>query len=452
MFSVASEILVILLLIVINGLFALSEIAIVSARKVRLEQLSAQGDKQARVALELANDPNQILSTVQIGISLIGIVAGAYAGANITEHLAGLLEQVPILATQSQAIAFTVVVLSITYFSLVIGELVPKRLGLGNPEKIARLVAMPLRWLSTIASPVVRLLSFSTDLVLRLLGAGGTSNDPLITEEEIKILIQQGTDAGTFEEAEQDMLEQVLRLSDRRVSTLMTTRPEIIWLDLEDSSEANRQKVISSNYARFPVCQGGLDEVLGIVQVNTLLADCFADRSFDLTSSLQQPLFVPESTRGLKVLELFQQSGNHIALVVDEYGVIQGLVTITDILEAIIGELPVIGQPDAPQIIQRDDGSWLVDGILLIEDFKESFEIEELPGEKEGNFHTVGGFIITHLGRIPSAADSFEWEGYRFEVVDMDGNRVDKVLVIPPAKPTIEIEAEEENSERRSQN
>jgi putative hemolysin len=439
MFSVASEILVILLLIVLNGVFALSEIAIVSARKIRLEQLSAQGDKQARVALELANNPNQILSTVQIGITLIGIVAGAYGGANLTERLAALLEQVPILAAQSQAIAFAIVVLIITYLSLVIGELVPKRLGLNSPEKIARLVAMPLRWLSGGVSPVVRLLSFSTDLVLRLLGAGTVSNEPLVTEEEIKILIQQGTEAGTFEEAEQDMLEQVLRLGDRRVSTLMTTRPEIVWLDLEDSSEVNRQKIINSNYTRFPVCQGGLDEVLGIVQVNNLLASCFASQPFDLTSSLRQPLFVPESTRGLKVLELFQQSGNHIALVVDEYGVIQGLVTITDILEAIIGDLPTTGQPEAPQIVQRDDGSWLVDGILLIEDFKEVFQIEELPGEKEGNYHTVGGFVITHLGKIPMAADSFEWENFRFEVVDMDGNRVDKVLVMPIAGESIEV-------------
>ncbi|MCU0536780.1 MAG: hemolysin family protein [Hydrococcus sp. Prado102] len=431
MFSVASEILVIVVLIVLNGIFALSEIAIVSARKIRLEQLSTQGDAQARVALELANNPNQILSTVQIGITLIGIFAGAYGGANLAEHLAGLLQQIPFLAAQSQGIALTIVVLNITYFSLVIGELVPKRLGLNNPEKIARLVAKPLRWLSIGVSPIVRLLSFSTDLVLRLLGAGGVSNEPLVTEEEIKILIQQGTEAGTFEEAEQDMLEQVLRLSDRRVSTLMTTRPEIVWLDLEDSAEINRQKIITSNYTRFPVCQGGLDEVLGIVQVSNLLATCFANRPFDLTASLRQPLFVPESTRGLKVLELFQQSGNHIALVVDEYGVIQGIVTITDILEAIIGDLPAIGQPDSPQIVRRDDGSWLVDGILLIEEFKEVFQIEELPGDKEGNYHTVGGFVITHLGKIPVVADNFEWDAFRFEVMDMDGNRVDKVLVTP---------------------
>jgi putative hemolysin len=442
MVSVASEILVILVLIVLNGVFALSEIAIVSARKIRLEQLSEQGDKRARAALQLANNPNQILSTVQIGITLIGIFAGAYGGANIAEKLAGVFQQVPILAAQSQAIALTVVVLCITYLSLVVGELVPKRLGLSSPEKIARMVAVPLRWLSVAVSPIVRLLSFSTDLMLRLLGAGTIHNDPLVTEEEIKIMIQQGTEAGMFEAAEQDMLEQVLRLNDRRISTLMTTRPEIIWLDLEDSAETNRQKILTSNYTRFPVCQGGLDEVLGIVQVNSLLSDCFANRPFDLTATLRQPLFVPESTKGLKVLEIFQQSSNHIALVVDEYGVIQGLVSITDILEAIIGDLPALGQPDAPQIVQRDDGSWLVDGILLIEDFKEVFEIEEMPGEKEGNYHTVGGFIITHLGRIPTAADSFEWESFRFEVVDMDGNRVDKILVNFVEKQPLQVESD----------
>lgn len=443
MVSITREIVIILILILLNGVFALSEIAVVSARKIRLEQLSARGDEQAKAALQLANEPNQVLSTVQIGITLIGIFAGAYGGANISERLAGFLETIAFFAPYSQTIAFTLVVLTITYLSLVVGELVPKRLGLSNPETIARRVAIPLRWLSLIVAPIVHLLSFSTDLILKLLGADTTATDSLMTEEEIKIVIQQGTAAGIFEEAEQDMLEEVLRLSDRRVNSLMTARPEISWLDLEDTAETNRHKIITSNYTRFPVCQGELDDVLGIVQVNNLLADCFAGKPFDLTSSLQQPLFVPESTKGLKVLELFQQTGSHLALVVDEYGVIQGLVTITDILEAIVGEIPHVDRLETPQMTQREDGSWLMDGIVSIEDFKEVFDLEELPAEEEGNYHTLGGFIITHLGKIPTAADRFEWKNLVFEVVDMDGNRIDKVLVVPFPEPTAEPTAEE---------
>jgi putative hemolysin len=343
--------------------------------------------------------------------------------------VAQLLAQVPVLAPYSQALGLGLVVLIITYLSLVVGELVPKRLGLSNPEKIAILVADPLNRLSKIVSPVVHLLSKSTNLILGLLGISGNNNDSPITEEELKIMLKQGTEAGTFEEAEQDMVERVLGLSDRRVSQIMTTRPDVVWLDLEDSAEINRQKLIESNHTRFPVCQGSLDEVLGVIEVTDLLADCLTGESFDLTKDLQQPLFVPESTRGLKVLELVQQSGHHIALVVDEYGVIQGLVTRQDILEAIVGDLPQLDNIEDAQIVQREDGSWLIDGTVAIEDFKELFEISELPGEKQGNYHTLGGFIITHLGRIPGAADHFEWQRLRLEVVDMDGNRVDKVLV-----------------------
>jgi putative hemolysin len=430
MFSATTEILVIFLLVLLNAVFALSEIAIVSARKIRLEQL-AREDKRAEVALRLANDPNQMLSTVQIGITLVGIFAGAYGGANLSANVAEVLKDIPLLAPYSQALGLGFVVLCITYLSLVIGELVPKRLGLSNPEKIAVLVAQPLDWLSRLVSPIVNLLSYSTNLILRLLGITINPNDSPITEEELKIMLKQGTEAGNFEEAEQDMVERVLELGDRRVSQIMTTRPDIIWLDLEDPVELNRSKVVESHHTRFPVCQGSLDEVLGVIEVTDLLSDCLTGQGFDLTKDLQQPLFVPESTRGLKVLELVQQSGHHIALVVDEYGVIQGLVTRKDILEAIVGALPRLEDIEDPQVVRREDGSWLLDGTLAIEDFKDLFEIPELPGEKQGNYHTLGGFVITHLGRIPTAADHFEWQKFRFEVMDMDGNRVDKVLVAP---------------------
>ncbi|MGK7872582.1 MAG: hemolysin family protein [Xenococcaceae cyanobacterium] len=438
MLSVASEIFFILLLIIVNGIFALSEIAVVSSRKIRLEQLSSQGDERAKAALELANDPNQILSTVQIGITLIGIFAGAFGGATLAKNLAVLLQRFSLLTTHSEAIALATVVLSITYLSLVIGELVPKRLALSDPEKIARLVAFPLRWLALLVAPVVHLLSFSTDLVLRILGTKTAATEPLVTEEEIKVMLKQGTEAGMFEAAEQDMVERVLKLDDRRIRVLMTARPEIIWLNLEDSSEINRHKIMKSNHTRFPVCQGSLDEVLGVVQVTHLLSACLGGEPFDLASSLQQPLFVPESTLGLKMLELFKQSGNHIALVVDEYGVIQGLLTLNDVLEAIIGDIPRLDQPETSQAVRREDGSWLLDGILPIEEFKELFGIGELPGEQRGNYHTLGGFVITHLGRIPSAAEHFEWHGLRFEVMDMDGNRVDKVLVMPLEKGLVD--------------
>lgn len=411
----------------------MSEMALVSARKGRLQQLANQGDVKARIALELVTSPNQFLSTVQIGITLIGIFAGAFGGATIAEKLEKHLKLIPLLAPHSGAIALVLVVVIITYLSLVFGELVPKRLALNEPEHIATSVAVQMQSLAKIAAPGVNLLSNSTEIVLHLLGIV-PSKEPTVTEEEIKILIEQGTEAGTFEEAEQEMLNRVFCLGDRRVSQLMTPRPEIVWLDLENSSEVNRQKVINSTHTRFPVCQGGIDNVIGVVQVNTLLARSLVDQPFDLTSSLQQPLFVPESTWALKVLELFKQSSPDLALVVSEYGVLQGLVTLNDVLEAIIGEIPSVDHSNDSQIVQRDDGSWLVDGMLPIEDFKKFFGLAELPGEKRGNYYTLGGFVITHLGRIPSAADHFDWQGMRFEVMDMDGKRVDKILVIPLTK------------------
>ena len=430
MFSLSFEILLILLLIILNGIFSMSEMAVVSARKVRLQQLANQGNTKARKALKLADSPNQFLSTVQIGITLIGTLAGAFGGATLAEKLAIQLRLMPFLAANADAIALFIVVLIITYLSLVVGELVPKRLALNSPESIAAGVASPMGFLAKMAAPVVYLLSYSTDLVLRLLGIGPTS-EPTVTEEEIKILIEQGTEAGTFEEAEQDMLNRVFRLGDRRVSAMMTPRPDIVWLDLEDSAETNRQTITNNPHAQFPVCQDELDNVLGIVHVNDLLSRCFANQPFDLTTPLRRPLYVPESTPGLKILEIFKQSGTHIALVVDEYGVIQGLVTLNDILEEIVGDIPTVEQLEEPPIVQREDGSWLLDGMLPVEELFELFDIRELAKEQRSSYHTVGGFVVTQLGHIPTAADHFEWRNLRFEVMDMDGNRVDKVLVIP---------------------
>ena len=430
MSSIIFEILILLVLIIANGIFSMSEMAIISSRKVRLQQMANQGDAKAKAALELAEAPNRFLSTVQVGITLIGILTGALGGATIADKLALYVELIPGLAPYSQAIAFGMVVLTITYLSLIVGELVPKRLALNNPERIAASVAIPMRVLAAGAYPVVHLLSASTDLVLRILGIG-PSTEPQVTEEEIKVLIEQGTEAGTFEEAEQDMVQRVFRLGDRPVNALMTPRPDIVWLDLEDSAEENRHKMMDSCHSRFPVCQGGLDNVLGVMHVTDLLARTLSGQPLDLTISLRQPVFVPESTRGLKILELFKQTGIHVALVVDEYGVIQGLVTLNDVLVEIVGDVPSAGELEEPQAVQREDGSWLLDGMLPVDEFVELFDIDELRGDHQGSYQTLGGFVMTHLGRIPAAADHFEWEGMRFEVMDMDGNRVDKVLVMP---------------------
>ena len=428
-----TQITIVLLLIIANGLFAMSEMAIVSARKARLRQRAEEGDHKARAALELAETPNRFLSTAQIGITLIGILAGALGGATLAEELGAYLSRIPPLKPYGEAIGLVIVVLATTYLSLVIGELVPKRLALNNPERIAAAIAAPMRALSVIAHPAVRLLSLSTELVLRILGIR-PSAEPPVTEEEIKLLLEQGTEAGVFQEVEQDMVESVLLLDERRAAGLMTPRPEIVWLDVEDSLEEVRRKMIASPYSRFPVCQGSLDNVLGEVEARDLLARSLCGEAFDLKSLLQKPLYVPETMPALKVLEAFKKSGTQMALVIDEYGSIQGLVTLKDILEAIVGDIPSAEELAEPQAVQREDGSWLLDGMLPVEELKEILGIGELPGEEQGLYQTTAGFVMTQLGRIPAAAEHFEWGGLRFEVMDMDGNRVDKVLVAPAKK------------------
>jgi putative hemolysin len=430
MSSFTVEILIILLLILINAVLVMSEMAIASSRKVRLQHLVNQGNRNAQAALALANEPNNFLATGQIGITLIAILTGAFGEQAISRRVQPLLELVPSLKPYSEAIAFSLSVICIAYLTLIIGELVPKRLALNNPERIAASVAIPMTVLSKMTAPIVYLLSASTEIVLRLMGIR-PSGDPQVTEEEIKVLIEQGTEAGMFEQAEEDIMKRVFRLGERRVSALMTPRLEIVWLDLEDSLEENRRTMMESSHSRFPICQGGLDNLLGVVQVYDLLVKSLSGQVIDFTSALQTPVFVPESTRALRVLELFKQSGTQIAFVVDEYGVIQGLVTLTDVLQAIVGDIPSTDELEEPQAIQREDGSWLLDGMLPIYQFKELLNLEdqELPGEHRGSYQTLGGFVVMHLGRIPASADHFIWDELRFEVMDMDGNRVDKVMV-----------------------
>jgi len=429
-----TEAFLILLLIIANGVFAMSEIAIISSRKMRLEQRAAEGDRGSEVALRLSETPNRFLSTVQVGITLIGILAGALGGATLAVSLADVLREIGPLAPFAGGLAVTLVVLAITYLSLIIGELVPKRVALNDPEGIARVVSRPMSLLATVAAPLVRLLSVSTDLVLRLIGVHPTEEPP-VTEEEIRGLFAQGTEAGVFEEAEQELVEQVLLLNDRRVSALMTPRPEMTWLDLEAPVEDTMRAIVESPYSRFPVARSSLDELVGEVQAKDILSHMLSGNPFAIEPNVQTPLYVPEVMPGLQALEAFKQSGRPTALVIDEYGSVTGYVTLTDILEAIVGDIPSIDEEEEPEVVQREDGTWLVDGMLPIGEFRELFGLDELPGEEQGLYQTLAGFITSLIGRIPAPADYFQWANLRFEVMDMDGNRVDKVLVarIPDA-------------------
>jgi putative hemolysin len=423
---------VVLVLTIANGLFSMSEMAVVSARKARLQEIAERGNTEAKAALALANSPNRFLSTVQIGITLITILTGVFGGATLSDPIASAIARfIPQLAAYSPAIASTLVVIAITFLSLIIGELVPKRLALNSPERIAMAVAIPMRLVERMTAPIVLLLSLSTDLLLKLLGSNVASDEPQVTEEEIKVLMRQGAAEGTFDAAEQDMIERVFNLGDEPISALLTPRLDIVWLDLNDSLDENRQKMTDSRHSRYPVCQESLDNVLGIIHVKDLLAQ---SHPFDLTTVLRQPLFLAETTHALKALELLKKTGNQVALVANEYGVTQGLITLNDVVEVIIGDIPFEDEEQEQEAIRREDGSWLMDGRIAIDEFKELLNIEELPGEERDNYQTLGGFVITQLGHIPKSSDHFVWDGFRLEVMDMDGNRVDKVLVVPPTR------------------
>lgn len=426
--SIGTEILIIALLIVANGIFAMSEMAVVTSRKSRLEDWIKKGNSRAKVALELARTPNRLLSSVQIGITLIGILAGAFAGGSLADWMAENIKPLPMVGVYHQQIGLGLVVLVITYFSLVIGELVPKRLAMRHPESLASWMAVPLLIFSKLTAPMVYLLSFSTDLICRLFGKPQLGEPP-VTEEEIKTLVQQGAQAGVFEEEAEEMVEAVLRLGDKTARSLMTPRTQIAWLDSNGDVEQIRKRISASGRSRFPVASGSLDQVIGIVQAKDLLAQLLTGKALDLTALMQQPLFVPRTITALELLESFKKTNKHIALVVDEYGGIEGLLTHHDILEAIAGDIPIGERPSDPKAVQRHDGSWLLDGMLSVDEFKEIFQVETLPGEKRDAYQTLGGFVFTQMGRVPAVAESFEWRGLYFEIVDMDGKRIDKVLV-----------------------
>jgi putative hemolysin len=429
MINVTTEMLIILVLILANGMLAMSEIAIVTARKVRLQQLVEKGNTRAAVAIELANTPGRFLSTVQIGITTIGILAGVYGGATIAASLETRLGEFTALAAFARPISMGVVVVVVAYLTVIIGELVPKKVALSNPEKIASLVAPTMHLLSRIGSPLVSVMDASARLILRLLGISKIQ-DPGITEEEIRMLIDLGTETGEIQKIEDEIVDQVFELGDMRAISLATPRPDIVWLDMQSSPDTIREKVTTSEFSKFPVCSGSLDEVQGSVRAKDLLDNCLHGNPIDLKAIFQPPLFVPETTPVFKVLERFKEHHTHIALVLDEFGSIQGLITMGDIMEAIIGDVPEVRRSESLEIIQREDGSYLVDGMLSIDRFQDFFALKTLPEDERNYYQTVGGFVVTRLGHIPIAGESFEWESLRVEVVDMDGNRVDKVLVM----------------------
>lgn len=431
MSQVSTELLLIFFLLLANGAFALAEIAIVSARKVRLQQAAEQGSAGARAALELANAPGGFLSTVQVGITLVGILMGAFSGATISDLLTARLRQVPGLAPYAHTLGLGLVVLLITYLSVVVGELVPKRIGLTSPERIAASVAGPMQLLSRFATPVVWVLERSSEGLLRLFGIRAVVEPP-VTEEELKVLIEQGTEAGVFEAAERELLGRVLQLGDRRVGSLVVPRTEIVWFDHQEEPASIRAKIERGLYSRFPVCEGSPDRILGIVTTHDLLAQCLAGEPLDLRAALQAPLFVPETLRAFRLLEMFRDTGNQFAVVIDEHGGTHGIVTPTDILEAIVGELPELGELAEPHIQERQDGSWLVDGTLPFDELLHRFRLPVTLDGRPRGFETLGGFIATRLGRIPATGDHLELGPLHLEVVDMDGYRVDKVLVTRP--------------------
>jgi len=425
------DLLIILFLIVLNGVFAMSEIAVVSSRKVRLQQRADAGSHGAAAALKLANEPGNFLSTIQVGITTIGIFSGAFGEATLAAPLETWLLQFPLVADYARPVAVVLVVMLITYLSVVLGELVPKRLALHNPEGLATLFARPLNALGRITSPLVALFSKSSELLLRLLGSKPDSDAP-VTDEEIKVLMQQGTEAGVFESSEGQLVANVLRMDDLNLNQIMTPRIDVSVIDVADAPEQIRDQILACNYSRLVVCRDGLDQVIGVVYAKDLLNQLLSGKTLDVQADMRTPLYVPETVAPMQLMSLFKRHRDTFALVVDEYGDVQGVVTLADIMEAIVGDLPSEDATEEADIVRREDGSLLVDGLLAIDKLKEVLGLSELPDEESGDYHTVSGFVMTVLGRLPKTADHFDWQGHRFEVVDMDRNRVDKLLVVPP--------------------
>lgn len=418
-----TELFIILGLVLLNGLFVMAEIALISARKPRLEGQANRGDKKAKAALLLSNNPDTFISTVQLGITLISILLGIYGEEGITHHIKNLLENVAFIKPYIDTVAKILMLITITYISLVLGELIPKRIGMSNPEAIAKFVAAPMKVISTITFPFVWLLSISSNLLVRLFGI--QRNDNSVTEEEIKAIITEGTEQGTIEEAEQEIIERVFHLSDRNITSLMTHRKDIVWLDASKTVGDIKRSLQEAMHSIYPVCDGNIDKIKGFVSIKELFT---ADESVAIGSIIKQPMYVPENNTAYQVLEKFKASKIHHSFIVNEYGSIEGLITLNDILEAIVGDM---SQPDEEpyEMTERADGSYLIDAQVSFYDFLNHFDKTEWLDDGDQEFDTLAGFILDQLKEIPKTGDTLSWRGFDFEIVDMDSHRIDKILV-----------------------
>ncbi len=441
------DIFIIVGLILVNGIFAMSEIAIVTSKRIRLQKLSENGSRGAKAALDLSDSPSRFLSTIQVGITLIGIFNGAFGEASLVERLTPEVAMIPVLGVFAREIALGVVVVGITFASLILGELVPKRIAMQHPEAVASIIAAPMLWLSRLMGPFVKILTGTTEFILRILGLHHKKDDS-VTEEEIAGLFREGTDAGLFEKTEHDIVSRALRLDDQRVAGLMTPRLDVHFIDLEDSIETNLAKIADSSYNRFPVCRGDISHIIGIVHAGSLFEQAIrgnAITTVNIEAATRPPLFVPETISAMQLLETLKKNRAELALVIDEYGEIEGIVTLSDVLGALVGDVSVIDEHHEVDGVRRDDGSWLIDGGVSFDRFRELLETDvRFPEEAAGTYHTLAGFVMTFLGHIPQMSDYFEWEGYRIEVVDMDRNRIDRLLISkldPPSESTGEGDA-----------
>lgn len=421
------EIFIILFLILLNGVFSMSEIALVSSRKTKLEVAAKNGNSKAQAALRLSNSPSRFLSTVQIGITLISILTGIFSGDQFKGYIIPYLEQVEALKPYASSIAVAIITIIVTFLSLILGELVPKRIGMSSPEKIAMSVAAPMNVLSTITSPFIWLLTKVSDFIFKLLGI--QENDSSVTEEEIRSMVQEGATGGTIEEIEHEIVQNVFHLGDRRVTSLMTNSNEVIYLDIEDTPQENKTKLIETRHSVYPICKDGLNNVIGLLYTKDLLGRNIDSALKNLERIQREALFIPENNQTYQVLEKFQHERKHFGVIVDEYGNCQGVITMNDIMDALVGDISEESEFEY-EITRRDDGSYLIDASLPFDEFLNEFEININNRKDYSGFDTMGGFALEILQEIPDTGDKFEWEGYEFEIIDMDKNRIDKILVM----------------------
>ncbi|HEV7928888.1 MAG TPA: hemolysin family protein [Nitrosospira sp.] len=420
------EISLLFALIILNGLFAMSEIALISARRAQLQNMAQNGDSGAAAAIQLGDDPNRFLSTIQIGITFIGIMNGIIGEAALARPFSAWLESFGVQSVLADYLATGLVVVGITYFTIVLGELVPKRLGQMNPEAVARWVSRPMLWLALVSKPFVKLLAGSTQFILSMFGIKEQGR-PSVTQEEIHLMLAEGSSAGVIEHEEHQMIQNVFRLDDRQIASLMVPRSDVVYLDIEEPLEENIKRIESSEHSRFPVLKGSWEEIVGVARARQFLTQTLRGEKLSLTENLHAPVFVPESLTGIELLENFKNSGLNLVFVIDEYGEVQGIVTLKDVMEAITGEFKP-RRPEDAWAVKREDGSWLLDGFIPVPELKDRLGIKEVPEEEKGRYNTLSGMLMLLIGKLPQTADRCEWEGWTFEVIDMDGNRIDKVL------------------------